>query len=405
MRVFEELATAINAAWIRHSRDEDVFPELARAAVERFAPHTAVGLPDILRWIVESERIPRQFDPHSSFGNLAVTVAARDGFYIDVLVWTDSTTSIHQHSFSGAFHVLHGSSLHSLWSFRESSRWSDRLKRGDLALAETEWLKTGTTRPIVPGDRMIHSLFHLENPSVTVVVRTPSAAITSPQMAYERSGLAYDPFFEVERVEKVRQTLSLLWSSHHPEREVLTEVALRGVDSLAAARIVSSLRGQSSARAQTCAVDLVAARDPELGALLRETVAGRDRERVLVDLRKQTASPRHRMLLALLLNLPDRAAIDRVLAQIFPHERPEAWIWESVRSMHDTPCRLQDGANVLGLRLNEVSEEALRILVRGGSIAEASAAIAEHAELIEDARLLCTALAASPVIGPLLQHL
>ena len=403
MRVFEDLASNIHAAWNEHARDDTVFPELARSALERFAPATSVAPADLLRWSLESDHLPRQFDPQSVFGNLALTVASRGDFHIDALVWTDSTTSIHQHGFCGAFHVLQGSSLHSLWSFRESKRWSDRLKRGELALVETEWLKTGSTRPIFPGAQMIHSLFHLENPSVTIVVRTPSAAMVSPQLNYERTGLAYDPFFETERGAKVRQTLALLWSSGHPDREALTELALRGVDAHAAARIVSSIRSQATEEAQCCVLDVLAARDLELAALLRATAACRERERRLVDLRKQTTSARHRMLLALLLNLADRASIDRVLQQMVPGSPPAEWIWESLRSMHDTPSRRADGTNVLGLHLNEVSEEALRILVGGASIAEASAAIAEHTELLEDARRLCGALAASPVIGPLLQ--
>jgi hypothetical protein len=403
MRVFEDLASDIHSAWNEHARDDAVFPELARSALERFAPATAVAPADLLRWIVESDRLPRQFDPQSVFGNLALTLASRGDFHVDALVWTDATTTIHQHTFCGAFHVLQGSSLHSRWSFRETKRWSDRLKRGELALAETEWLKTGSTRPIFSCAQTIHSLFHLENPSVTIVVRTPTTATVTPQLNYEPTGLAYDPFFETERAAKVRQTLSLLWSCDHPEREALTRLALRGVDAHTAARIVSSIRASATEEAQAFVLDALASRDPELAALLCATAAHHERTRRLFELRKQTASSQHRMLLALLLNLPDRASIDRVLRQMVPEALPAEWIWQSIRSMHETPCRRASGTNVLGLHLNEVSEKALRILVGGASVAEASAAIAEHAELLDDARQLCGALAALPIISPLLQ--
>ncbi len=382
------------------------FPELARSALERFAPATAVAPADLLRWIVESDRLPRQFDPQSVFGNLALTLASRGDFHVDALVWTDATTTIHQHTLCGAFHVLQGSSLHSRWSFRETKRWSDRLKRGELALVETEWLENGSShqRPIFPA-RQIDSTcsFTPKSPSVTIVVRTPTTATVTPQLNYEPTGLAYDPFFETERAAKVRQTLSLLWSCDHPEREALTRLALRGVDAHTAARIVSSIRASATEEAQAFVLDALASRDPELAALLCATAAHHERTRRLFELRKQTASSQHRMLLALLLNLPDRASIDRVLRQMVPEALPAEWIWQSIRSMHETPCRRASGTNVLGLHLNEVSEKALRILVGGASVAEASAAIAEHAELLDDARQLCGALAALPIISPLLQ--
>jgi hypothetical protein len=405
VQFFEDLASELHSVWMRHGRDELAFPELAQLTLERYAPAAAVAPDDIFRWLVKTDRLPRQFDLRSNFGNFAITVVARDDFHIDALVWTDSTTSIHQHGFSGAFHVLQGSSLHALWSFQESRRWSDRLKRGRLAVRTTERLQTGSTRPILPGAGMIHSLFHLEAPSMTVVVRTPSSAVVSPQLSYERSGLAYDPHFELGRVEKVRQLLRMLWESDHPQQMALSEAALRGVDAHSAARIISSMRSQTTIENQSRLIDLLAVRDAELAMLLRETVRQREQDRQLVELRKQTRSPRHRMLLALLLNLPDRPSIDHVLRQIAPDEAPEDWLWDTIRSMHDTPGRRHDRMSVLGFSLNEASEQTLKMLLCGYSVAEVSKAVAGDAELEEDVRALCSTLSTSPVLGPLLDQM
>jgi hypothetical protein len=404
MQLFESLASELHSAWMQRGRDELAFAELARTTLDRFAPASTVAVDDLFRWLVETDRIPHQFDPRSGFGNFALTVAERDGFHIDVLVWTDSTTAIHQHGFSGAFHVLCGSSLHTLWSFKESRRWSDRLKHGQLAVRATEWLKAGSTRSILPGETMIHSLFHLESPSMTVVVRTPSAAVLSPPLSYERSGLAYDPYFELARVEKVRQLLCMLWASDHPRRVALSEAALRGVDAHSAARIISSIRSQATIETQMRLVDILAGRDAELAELLRETVSRRERDRALVDLRKQTRSPRHRMLLALVLNLPDRASIDLALRQIAPEDSPADWLFDSIRSMHDTPGRQRGRDNLLGLSLNEASEQTIRMLLRGHSVEQVSQTVAGHDDLVEDVRALCSTLSALPVLGPLLEQ-
>jgi hypothetical protein len=129
-----------------------------------------------------------------------------------------------------------------------------------------------------------------------------------------------------------------------------------------------------------------------------------ERDRSLIDLRKQTRSPRHRTLLALVLNLPDRKSIDPVLRQIAPEELPENWLWDTIQSMHDTPSQRPDRKSVLGFSLNEASEEALRMLLCGHSVDEVSKTVAGHDELVEDARVLCSTLSAFPVLGPLLEQ-
>jgi hypothetical protein len=372
--------------------------------LERFSPSSTIEPDQVFRWLIAADHLPRQFDPHSRFGNFALTVATRDDFHIDVLVWTDSTTAIHQHCFSGAFHVLHGSSLHTTWSFNESTRWSDRLKGGRLTVRSSECLRKGTTRSILSGSPMIHSLFHLDSPSMTVVVRTPSAAAVSPQLCYERSGLAHDTFCATERVEKVRQLLCLLWAADDPRRIELSEAALSDIDAHSATEIILSVRGQTPAGTQERLIDLLPPHHTELAALLRESVACRERNRVLVDLRRQTADPRHRLLLALALNLPDRPSIDSVLREIAPTESAESWLWETIRSMHEMPSRRLDGTSVLGFSLNEVTEEALHLLLQGRPVEEVSRTVAQHDELVDDVRALCSTLSQVAVLGPLLQQ-
>ncbi len=401
MQVFEDLAHSIHTAWTRCGRDERAFPELCQSSLERFSV-SALCADDVFRWLVTTENLPPQSDPDSKFGNVALTVAARDDFFIQALLWTDSTTGIHQHGFSGAFLVLHGSSLHSHWSFHECWRWSDRLKGGQLALRTTEYLRTGSIRPILPSGEMIHSLFHLDSPSVTVVVRTPVSAVFVPQLSYARSGLAYDPHLELARTKKLSQLLKMLWASNHPQRVALSETAMSTIDAYSAVRVILSLR--SRAEAQSRLIEMLSSREAELAALLRETVLRLERDRSILMLRKQTSSPRHRMLLALVLNLPDRASVESLLRQIAPEESPEEWLWETIRSMHATPAERLEGKSVLGLSLNEPSEEALRMLLRGQSVDEAARAWTGPEEQLEEVRSVCLDAATSPVLAPLLQQ-
>ena len=90
----------------------------------------------------------------------------------DRLYWFASTTAIHDHAFCGAFSVLDGGSLHSQYSFTPSVNCGDGLTLGTLESIRNERLRKGDVRTIHPYDGLIHSLFHIEHPSVSLVVRT-----------------------------------------------------------------------------------------------------------------------------------------------------------------------------------------------------------------------------------------
>ena len=106
-------------------------------------------------------------------------------------------------------------------------------------------------------------------------------------------------------------------------------------------------------------------RDSDLAALLRETIERVQRDRFILGLRKRTQSQRHRMLLALVLNLPNRTAIESALRQIALEGSPEQWLWKTVRSMYVTPDERSPGKSPMGLPLNEADEEVLRLLFDG----------------------------------------
>ena len=88
----------------------DKFDDIAERALTNLTSLVEVSLNDIARFLCTTNI--RQ-NPDSRFGNLPIVVYGCSEFYIEILVWTDSTTQIHEHSFCGAFRVLIGSSLHS----------------------------------------------------------------------------------------------------------------------------------------------------------------------------------------------------------------------------------------------------------------------------------------------------
>ena len=117
MNTFRELGLGILDRWRRADFDRDAFPDIAATALAERPPSVDVSPADVVRWVHESPTLVPQADIDSKFGQPAITVFRCEAFYIDVLFWVDGTTAIHQHRFSGAFHVMRGSSLQSRYRF------------------------------------------------------------------------------------------------------------------------------------------------------------------------------------------------------------------------------------------------------------------------------------------------
>src|SRR2546430_14156652 len=71
-------------------------------------------------------------------------------------------------------------------------------------------LEAGRTVPLVSGRQDIHSLFHLDSPSVTVVVRTQHDPGTGPQLNYLPPHIAFDPHFSDTLMMRRKQLLDVL---------------------------------------------------------------------------------------------------------------------------------------------------------------------------------------------------
>ncbi|MDB6150802.1 MAG: hypothetical protein JWQ44_2250, partial [Chthoniobacter sp.] len=169
---FTDLGRTVRAQWKEQNFSLAAFPAIAQSALDDASPAEHVDLAELIRDFLLDDEQPLQ--SQSGFGQPELVVYDDPRFYIQILFWLEGTTDIHQHQFSGAFHVLAGSSIHSRFVFEDAEPVSAHLRVGNLRVTETQLLETGSTVQIVSGESHIHSLFHLETPSLTVVVRTHS---------------------------------------------------------------------------------------------------------------------------------------------------------------------------------------------------------------------------------------
>jgi hypothetical protein len=393
---FSRLGEEIGRRWEARNYDDETFAEIAAASLARSSVLESVALEDIADWMLSSRSLPPQ--AMRPFGQPPMICYRGRGFYIELLVWIDVPTAIHQHAFSGAFGVLRGSSFHSRYCFERAERICTELLLGNLTLDSAELLHRGDVRPIERGERFIHSLLHLEPPSISVVVRTSSDRQSSPQYCYAMPGLAVDPFFKPE---PDTTQLALLEALARSAPELFHQQALRLVasrDLWFAFKVIelAARRGMESESFHELLL-VLSARHPTLARVLEAVLREEQRVRAIVRHLKDVTDPDHRSLLALLINAPNRTAIDRLVGAAHPGADPERLILGWLQTLSER--------GQIGLRLDAVALRVLQFAMRGATFADLERPWCERFgdESLAAARLLWDQVHAARTLEPLLR--
>jgi hypothetical protein len=400
---FTALGTALDEAWRQVEFDEDRFPDLAIEALRAAPPASTLAYTDVIDWLAAAETLPQQAKLDEAFGQPPVTLFWNGRFQIDVLFWHTATTAIHQHAFCGAFAVLGGSSVHCRYEFTQTRKINSRFRIGRVALHDVELLEIGAMRPIARGAGLIHSLFHLDTPSVTVVVRTVNDPEMGPEYVYYNPSVALDPSRTDALRTKQLQLLELLIQMGSPDLERIAARILAHADLHTTFLVLIKLG--ALARRTALFERLVAHARERHGEVLDDLLPAIEEEEqraLIFEVRRTVFDPTHRFFLALLLNLPDRHSIDRLIRSRFPGDDPgrlvETWIAEIAAT------------GGLGLDLDASLKRLLRGCLRGLSVEEiinelAAAHPREQIEAQADAiHEVCRRLTWHPVLRPLFRR-
>jgi len=340
---FKELGETVLARWKSENFSLAKFPKIARAALDEQPPSAHVDLAALMRDFLLGDDQPPQTD--SDFGEPELVAYHHPRFYIQLLFWMDGTTAIHQHEFSGAFHVMHGSSIHAHYEFDKAQPITPYLRVGDLRMKKMELLEAGRTVPIVSGPQTIHSLFHLDSPSVTVVVRTQNDPGTGPQFNYLPPHVAFDPTFSDKLTMRRKQLLDVLeqvGDAGYAElvAEMITELDFERGFSI----LYHCMHYLQELEQWVPALRVFEKKHGKLAAGVGATLQEDARRSVIKGLRSTIIEPEHRFFLALLMNAPTRDDLLALVAQRFPDQPPV-----------DTVTRWAS-------ELTEVSDEGITIL-------------------------------------------
>ena len=335
MKLFTELGALVETRWRERNYDESLFAGIAAQALSEANLCQRVDPWEIIRWVHQAPTLPEQMDVAAKFSNPPVTVYAGPRFHIDAYFWLDGTTTIHQHAFSGAFQVLQGSSVHAGYRFAVDREINPHFLTGKLSFRDVTLLTRGDIREIKPGPDFIHSLFHLERPSVTLTIRTYKAPSFPRQFTYLKPCLAINSFFvDVLLVRRV-QTVSLLLHSKHPDADKFISDLIDGSDFHTCYAVLHQAFDFLCHRELEAFVGATRSRDRfesllnrarhkhgALADLLEPVFEEEWRQAEIIRRRAEVKNEDHRFLLALLLNVPERTRLLELVGERYSTTDP-----------------------------------------------------------------------------------
>jgi hypothetical protein len=316
---FTELGRRLEQRWASLDRDEERFPELAVRELERMPPDS--NLPEQVAAALLDSRQPatRQLAPVGAFGQPGITQFFGRGFVIDVYFWNNAVPAIHNHPFCGCFTLVRGNSLHDVYTFDFRERLGTGMLAGDVSPQGLTLLQQGSIVPFsLHTFPLIHSLVHVLNPSVSLVIRTVR---TLDYFQYFPPSLALSMSDADDLVERQLRLLRWMQAAAHPDYLSRLRAFLDSADFETTFRLVSASYGTEEVGQM---IELARRRHGDRAELILPAIEGAVRLQQDNRFREQLEAGDERMVASILMCARNRSDVFRLLEQAFPDEEPSA---------------------------------------------------------------------------------
>jgi len=206
---FQTIGRKMHERLGNHAEPAVVFADIATAVLHE-VPAPRIDVVAMADWLTEQRPLPRQVNFASGFGQPPLVVFETPGFYIEVLFWFPSRTSIHGHAFTGAFRVLDGYSVQVEYTYEETSAPEEAVRYGRVVPVSIEMIEQGRICPILGEDEFIHTVAHMGHPSLTLVARTYGMK-DAQQFTYYRCGFAHLSYVHKQAAARQAEVLGSLF--------------------------------------------------------------------------------------------------------------------------------------------------------------------------------------------------
>jgi hypothetical protein len=317
-----------------------------------------------------------------------------------------------------------GASIHSHYEFQATDAVNHFTEIGTMNLRTVEYLAVGAIRKITAGREYIHGLFHLDQPSATIVVRTHRSPMNLPQFSYYKPSLAVDPFFEEPNTIKKLQCLTAFIRAAHPDTDKRIGELLGESDFQTSFTILSKVRQflqenqfeqmfntGSSGKRFDALLEIAKKRHGARAEVFPRIFAHQAKVAEIVKRRNFVKEPDHRFFLALLMNVEGRERILSLIKNRFPEADPIEKVLDWTFDLAQTRVLGVNLPNALGIKdFGNLDLFALENLLKGKSDAEMQAALREENPAADNIETLSKSLAEktaqirqSIIFEPLLQ--
>jgi hypothetical protein len=369
---FTQLGDHVDQRWTAKRRSVEQLPEVASAALAQRPPPEGLSPETVLSLLASGAHMPKQRPSSDSFGQPPAVMYRGSDFEIQAITWMEGSTSIHDHGFDGAFFVVAGPSLHVRYAFERTDILEDgKLVLGQLTNLDSEVLWPGDVRSIVSGPDFIHALFHLGRPSMTIVVRNKWSDRRFPEYEYRLPGLGFDVLEKDDLLQMRLRGLHTLRRLDRSRAETTARGAVAHDDLWTAFRICDDWLLAYGEKESSELVDVLGTRASVLADVLEPMYAEEVRRRRIMTRRVLLHDSRHRLFLALVVNLTDRQSIFHAMGQLFPGEEPSEVLLRLLEELASPEYRGISGLNLSAEGLEEVSAH-----LKGGRVEDGLGSVA-----------------------------
>lgn len=341
--------------------------ELSRVASDALAEAELEPTLDLAELAVLAVQAPRLGRGTVQTADVQLPLFVSDDFIVELRAWTQGDAVAREQGWWGAYQVLRGSGVRTLFHFEPQRRINAHLRTGALVPTSCELLVAGDVRPVHAGpDRPFDDFVPLDSPTAALVVRARGLESRSPTVHFRPSlALAEEEAAHDRLVTEALKCTEVAERLADPELLMRTMgAALDELDRFRGAYVAlsTSVRpGESRARF----LEEVPPRFGDLEDELRSALQWSWRARDCARLRERVKAPTLRFVLGAYASAPDRDALRAVVHARYPGVDPFELLVEQVAALVD------DGDLSVSWDPEAPEEGLLRSFLRGESVTQA----------------------------------
>lgn len=182
--LYNELETVmerIEQKWQKQNYSTDLFPEIAWEETKNFDFSPLGEIRNQMK-LFDMPGVRVQQKP-STFSDLYVQAFHNGRFMVEILNWWGGHVNVHDHDFAAVQFQLKGDALNAEYEFT-TSQDAGALRFGDLTMQAAEVWQEGGKSKVYPGKNHAHSVFHLGQPTTSLLVRTVATPRYGAQSNY-----------------------------------------------------------------------------------------------------------------------------------------------------------------------------------------------------------------------------